>query len=56
MILEGKALTDERIEQAAAEAASCITPLPNIGSTVGYRKRMVKVLVKRAMTDLMHAS
>ena len=56
MILEGKALTDERIEQAAAEAASSITPLPNIGSTVVYRKRMVKVLVKRALTGLMPAS
>ncbi len=52
-VLEGNTPTDERIEQASTAAASCVSPLPNIGSTVRYRKRMVKVLVKRALADIM---
>ncbi|MEK7251494.1 MAG: hypothetical protein AAB209_13845, partial [Bacteroidota bacterium] len=52
-VLEGNTPTDERIEQASTEAASCVSPLANIGSTVRYRKRMVKVLVKRALADIM---
>jgi 4-hydroxybenzoyl-CoA reductase subunit beta len=55
-LLEGNEATTHLIEQAAEEAASCVKPVPNIGGTVGYRKRMVAVLVKRTLSRLLSAA
>jgi 4-hydroxybenzoyl-CoA reductase subunit beta len=51
-LLAGNELTAKRIEEAAEAAASCVKPLPNAGASVGYRKRMVAVLLRRAITEL----
>jgi 4-hydroxybenzoyl-CoA reductase subunit beta len=52
-LLEGREATPALIRQAAAEAASCVKPVPNIGGTAGYRKRMVAVLVERTLHQLL---
>jgi 4-hydroxybenzoyl-CoA reductase subunit beta len=52
-LLRGKEATSLLIEQAAEEAATRVKPVPNIGATVGYRKRMVAVLVKRTLNELL---
>jgi 4-hydroxybenzoyl-CoA reductase subunit beta len=52
-LLEGREATQVFIEQAAQQAASSVKPVPNIGATVGYRKRMVAVLVKRTLNQLL---
>ncbi len=52
-LLEGKDVTPLLIEQAAEEAASSVKPVPNIGGTAAYRKRMVAVLVKRTLDQLL---
>ncbi|MBM2840742.1 MAG: aerobic-type carbon monoxide dehydrogenase, middle subunit CoxM/CutM-like protein [Bacteroidetes bacterium] len=55
-LLEGHEATSLLIKQAAEEAASCVKPVPNIGGTVGYRKRMVAVLVKRTLGEILEVS
>ncbi|MDH3251512.1 MAG: FAD binding domain-containing protein [Ignavibacteria bacterium] len=52
-LLKGREATNVLIEQGAEEAASCVKPVPNVGGTVGYRKRMVAVLVKRTLVQLL---
>lgn len=52
-LLEGREVTPVLIERAAEEAALCVKPVPNIGGAVGYRKRMVAVLVKRTISQLL---
>jgi CO/xanthine dehydrogenase FAD-binding subunit len=52
-LLEDREATPALIEQAAEQAASSVKPVPNIGGTVGYRKRMVTVLVKRTLAHLL---
>jgi 4-hydroxybenzoyl-CoA reductase subunit beta len=54
-LLEGREATQVLIEQAAEQAASSVKPVPNIGGTVGYRKRMVAVLVKRTLNQLLES-
>jgi 4-hydroxybenzoyl-CoA reductase subunit beta len=51
-ILIGHRLAPACIEQAASAASSAVTPMPNIGESVAYRKAMVKVLVQRALQEL----
>ena len=51
-ILKDQRLTTELIHRAAEEAASVVTPVPNVGATVGYRKRMARVLVERALLEV----
>ncbi len=55
-LLEGKAVTSALIEQAAEQAASTVKPIPNTGGTIGYRKRMVAVLVKRVLARLLESA
>jgi 4-hydroxybenzoyl-CoA reductase subunit beta len=52
-LLEGREATSLLINQAAVDAASNVKPVPNIGGTVGYRKRMVAVLVRRVLNQLL---
>jgi carbon-monoxide dehydrogenase medium subunit len=51
-ILSGQRLTVAAIERAAFTASAAVTPMPNIGESVAYRKAMVKVLVQRALHEL----
>lgn len=51
MLVNSK-LTTELIGRAAEEAASAVTPVPNVDEPVGYRKRMVKILVERALSEV----
>lgn len=48
-ILEGQALTDERIRQAAKISAESCSPISDVRGAAWYRKRMVEVLVRRGI-------
>ncbi len=50
-LLSGKVLTPEKIEEAARLAFSAARPIGNRGSSPSYRKRMVQVMVRRALTQ-----
>ncbi len=52
-LLNGREATTVLIEKGAEEAASCVKPIQNVGGTVGYRKRMVAMLVKRTLVQLL---
>lgn len=45
-------VTRDKIEQAAERAVASLTPLPHVAESVGYRKRMIGVLVTRAFEAL----
>ncbi len=41
----------ERAASVAKEAAAAVTPFPNAYESLGYRKKMVEVLVRRCLTE-----
>ncbi len=51
-LLAGRRPDPEAIEEAAAAAAAAAKPMDNTGLTPGYRKRMVRVYVARALREL----
>jgi carbon-monoxide dehydrogenase medium subunit len=51
-VLTGQSITEHLIEKAAEEVYSTIKPLPNTAGTPGYRKKIGRVLVKRALKEL----
>ena len=51
-ILEGEELTDERLDAAAEAAFKAATPLDNTDLMYHWRKKMVRVEVRRALRDL----
>ncbi len=53
--LEGGALTDARIARGAAIAAEEIRPISDIRASADYRRAVVEVFVKRALTTLRSA-
>ena len=50
--LRGRPLTDESIESAASAASRQAKPLDNTDFTIGWRKDMVSVFVRRALASL----
>jgi len=50
--LEGGALTHERIQAAAELAQAACSPISDLRGSEGYRRRMVRVLVVRALESL----
>lgn len=50
--LIGRQLTDETIAQAAALAQHAASPIDDVRASASYRRRMIAVLVSRALTDL----
>jgi len=50
-MLMGKELSDELIESVGARIQEYVKPLPNIDTSVGFRKKMASLLVKRALRN-----
>ncbi len=50
-LLRGQEVTDELVAQAADAAYEAAHPVANIGSTRSYRRKMVRVLTKRAIKN-----
>jgi len=48
-ILEGQRITAELVAQAADAAYELARPVDNIGSDAFYRRKMVRVLTRRAI-------
>ncbi len=51
-VLVGRTLAGDAIEEAAEAAAAVAKPMDNTGLTPAYRKRMVRVYVTRALSEL----
>ncbi len=49
--LAGKVLTDENIREAARLAAQSVNPITDIRASADYRRDMVEVLVRRALSQ-----
>ena len=54
-LLEGQALTPERIAAAAKAAAEECSPIDDVRATGAYRRRMVEVLVARLVENAVQA-
>ena len=50
-LLQGQKVTDEVVAQAADAAYKVAHPVANIGSTPSYRRKMVRLLTKRAIRN-----
>lgn len=50
--LAGKQLSDDVIAEAARLAADAATPIDDVRATAVYRKEMVRVMTRRALTNL----
>jgi len=49
--IAGKRLAEDVIDLAAAKASDEVHPLPTVDESVSHRKKMVRVLVKRALNE-----
>jgi carbon-monoxide dehydrogenase medium subunit len=52
-LLKGKKLNQKLMERAGAQASEEARPITDMRATAEYRKRMVAVLTKRALTEAM---
>jgi carbon-monoxide dehydrogenase medium subunit len=53
-MLIGKCLEDNLIKTVAAVAAEGSSPITDVRASADYRKKMVAVLVERALTDVLN--
>jgi CO/xanthine dehydrogenase FAD-binding subunit len=53
-VLEGRSLSPERIDQAAENAAEVVAPIDDVRASKTYRRKMIKVLVRRALLTVLH--
>ena len=49
--LRGKKPSDGLIEEAAERAADAATPISDVRGSAGYRRKVVKVLVRRMVSE-----
>jgi xanthine dehydrogenase iron-sulfur cluster and FAD-binding subunit A len=54
--LVGSTLGDAAIDEAAERSAQCVVPITDIRGGADYRRRMVRVLVRRALLSLREGS
>ena len=50
-ILQGKTIDEEAVTEAAEAAYEAVRPVARIGSTPRYRRKMVRVLTRRAIAN-----
>jgi 4-hydroxybenzoyl-CoA reductase subunit beta len=55
-LLSGKKITDSVIEEASETAFKTAKPIANAASSPSYRKRMIKVMVERALRQTLRES
>jgi len=53
-LLLGQALSGELIERAAARAVAESAPIDDVRGSADYRKHGIRILVRRALTELAH--
>jgi carbon-monoxide dehydrogenase medium subunit len=53
-VLRGQELNAETIEQAALLSSKAVTPIDDLRSSADYRKNMVKVLIRRALSCILN--
>lgn len=52
-VLQGNSLTEDLINQAAQKASKAAHPVENVcGATLSYRRKMIEILTRRALTAL----
>jgi aerobic carbon-monoxide dehydrogenase medium subunit len=49
-LVNGKKLTSESIEEVASKAQAAVNPIDDLRGTAAYKRQLVKVLVRRALT------
>src|SRR5688572_12971416 len=49
-LVNGTAMTSESIEEIASKAQAAVNPIDDLRGTVAYKRHLVKVLVRRALT------
>nr|MBN1228549.1 FAD binding domain-containing protein [Anaerolineae bacterium] len=54
--LQGKSLTEDTINRASELAASASRPIDDVRGTAGYRREMIRVLTRRALTAIMEGA
>ena len=49
-LVNGTAMTSESIEEVASKAQVAVNPIDDLRGTVAYKRHLVEVLVRRALT------
>jgi CO/xanthine dehydrogenase FAD-binding subunit len=50
--IEGVQISEKLINMVAYKISERVHPLPNVAASVSYRKKMVEVLVRRGLREL----
>ena len=54
-LLKDKPLTNALIDEAGELAFKAAHPVPNTAGTFSYRKKMIRIMVKRALSEALDA-
>jgi carbon-monoxide dehydrogenase medium subunit len=49
-LIQGKKVTSDWIEEIASKAEAAVDPIDDLRGTADYKRQLVKVLVRRALT------